>query len=174
MHTVTCSRIDYLHLSSEPDGTGFNKRGVELLFAIVIPGAAYAVAVGTHGDWTALRLVKAIVHSWPLERFFLPLNSIKMGKRFTPREHQGLRSAGLTTAAQVNEAVYISRLTGGLTTALVSNAISNEASRTLRTVLDTERDRSHVIEQLRNDATARNLHWPEHPRVGVVRGSAPL
>ena len=164
--------IHHLHLSSEPRGGGFNTRSDHLLFVIVLPGEAYAVAVGTHDDWTALRLVEEVVRSWPEKRFFISLG-VEPGQAFTPQEHLELRKAGLNTVAQVEKVSHVCRITFGLTTALVSIAVSREAARVLRMIDNMSIDPSNVLLQMQEEAARAVLQWPRQPRLRIVRGSAP-
>ncbi len=54
----------------------FVARSRELLFAVFRPGAAYALDVLTHDDFTNDRLVRIAVGNWPDHGLFLPLNGV--------------------------------------------------------------------------------------------------
>ena len=155
--------IHHLHIDGVDDG--------KLLYAIFVPGFAYILAVAPHREWTSKRLVEAAVRSWPQKGLFVTCN-VLLGLGPTEQEHKALRKAGLTTLTTVSDRGWISALTVGLTTALVSVRMSYEASRVLRRVHNAAQHYNETERQLRKNASLNRLSWPLQPDVTVccVRG----
>ena len=158
--------IHHLHLSSEPGTQGFNRRTAKLLYVIFRLDAAFVLAVASHGAWTSRRLIEATVRSWPEQRLFNPLN-VQPGRDPTEGEHKALRNAGFNTASLVGETVWISAVTCGISTALVSMRTSREASRVLRCFREADDHPEQLTRQLMEEAAINGLTWPESPTVHV-------
>jgi hypothetical protein len=158
--------IHHLHLSSEPGKQGFNKRTKELLYVIFGLRAAFVLAVSSHGAWTSRRLIEAAIRSWPQQKLFVPLN-VHPGRDPTENEHKALRKAGANTASLVGEQLWISAVTCGISTALVSLRTSQEACRVLRCVCQADEHPEHLTRQLMEAAAINGLTWPVCPTVHV-------
>ena len=96
------------------------------------------------------------------------------GRDWPEDEHKALRKVGMTTAALLDGRMWISGVTLGLTTALVSSRISSEASHVLRQIHRASEHENELLEGLRQNAQLNdNTRWPAVPRVRLKAVSAP-
>jgi hypothetical protein len=158
--------IHHLHLSTEPGRRGFNKRTKDLLYAIFCPGVAFVLAVAPHDAWTNRLLIDVTVRSWPDQRLFIPLNVLP-GRDWTEDDHKGLRKSGLTVASVVHGRSWISSISCGITSALISTRTSKETGRILRCLHQASQNPEHLERQLRSNAAANGLAWPLRPVIHV-------
>jgi hypothetical protein len=159
--------IHHLHLSSEPGRRDFNKRTNDLLYVIFGFNVAFVLAVAPHDSWTSGRLISIAIKSWPQQNIFIPIPDMLPGRDWTEDEHKGLRKAGVTTVTVVDGRWWLSSITGGITTALVSTRISKETSRVLRCLNQAERYPEHLERQLMKSAAVNGIALPAYPRVNV-------
>jgi hypothetical protein len=158
--------IHHLHIDPASGKAGFKKRSKELLYTIFGQGVAFILAVAPHGGWTSRQLIETTVKSWPNQGLFVALNVLP-GRDWTEDEHKGLRKAGVTTAAVVNDKPWISGITLGLSSALVSVRISKETSRILRSVNQAAEYPEHLARQLMEYAAANDISWPARPVINI-------
>lgn len=158
--------IHHLHLSTEPGRRGFNRRTKDLLYAIFGFGVAFVLAVAPHDAWTDRQLIELTVQSWPEQRLFVSLNVLP-GRDWTEDEHRGLRKAGMTIAAVVGGLPWISGISCGITTALVSTRTRKDSSRVLRCLRQATEHPEHLECQLMGHAAANGITWPTRPSVQI-------
>jgi len=158
--------IHHLHLGQEPGKRGFNARSNELLYIIFGRGVAFVLAVGPHGLWTSRDLIEATVRSWPNQGLFVAL-SLLPGRDWNEDEHKRLRKSGLTTAAVTSHRCWMSGVTCGMSSALVSNRISGEAGNLLRCVYQVTELPDHLNRQLRDNAALNGVTWPTKPNIAI-------
>ncbi len=163
--------IHHLHLDGT-QGAEFKPRTRDVLYAILGRAAAYVLAVAPHGAWTSRRLIAAAQRTWPRQGLFVPLG-VMPGKDWTEDEHKALRKVGMTTAALQDGRMWISGITLGLTTALVSVRISKEASHVLQQAQQASEHEGELLDGLRRNAGLSGASWPETPRVRLELISAP-
>ncbi len=164
--------IHHLHLDQAPGKGGFRARSEELLYAIIGRGVAFVLAVAPHGAWTSRRLIEATVQSWPNQKLFVSLNVIP-GQDCSEDEHKALRKAGVMTTAVFGNQCWLSGVTLGVSSALVSNRISRETSQLLRSVYQATEHPEHLERQFLNIAAKNGVVWPGEPNIVVrwVKGS---
>ncbi len=158
--------IHHLHLDQARGRNGSRARSKELLYVIFGRGVAFVLAVAPHGAWTSRRLIEATVRSWPSQGLFIALNVLP-GRGWTEDEHKGLRKAGVTTAAVVNARCWMSGVTCGMSTALVSNRVSRETSKLLRCIYQASEQPEHLCRQLTENAAINGVAWPAEPTISV-------
>lgn len=158
--------IHHLHLDQAPGKDGFTARTKELLYVILGRGVAFVLAVAPHGEWTNRRLIEATVQSWPNQGLFVAL-SVRPGREWPEKEHQKLRKAGASTAAVVDDQCWMSGVTGGMSTALVSCRVVRETSQLLRCLYQATEHPEHLYRQLVNTAALNGLAWPKEPNISV-------
>ena len=163
--------IHHLHLDGSP-GTGFKPRTRDVLYAILGRAAAYVLAVAPHGAWTSRELIAAAQRTWPHQGLFVPLG-VMPGRDYTESEHKALRRAGWTVAAVHEGKMWLSGITLGLTSALVSVRISKEAGHVLRQAHLASEHEGEVLEGLRRNADLNGAAWPAIPQVRLKAMSAP-
>ncbi len=159
--------IHHLHLDQAPGKNGFRARTRELLYVIFGHGVAFVLAVAPHGEWTSKRFIETTVRSWPDQGLFVALNGVLPGQGWTEDEHKGLRKTGLTTAAVVNDRLWISGVTCGMTMALMSTRITRETGKLLRCIHQASEQPEHLKRQLMDNATVNGAAWPEKAIVTV-------
>jgi hypothetical protein len=159
--------IHHLHLSSEPTKRGFNKRTDDLLYVIFGCGVAFVLAVARHRAWTDRKLIEIAVSSWPQQKLFFSLAGVLAGRDWTEAEHYGLRKAGLTVARVVDGKHWMSAISCGMTSALVSTRVRKDAHRVLRCVHQADEHPTHLEWQLVNHANANGKPWPARPAVQI-------
>ena len=159
--------IHHLHLDQAPGKNGFRARTKELLYVIFGRGVAFVLAVAPHDEWTSKRFIETTVRSWPGQGLFNALSGLMPGLGWTEDEHKGLRKAGLTTAAVVNDRAWVSGVTGGMSTALVSNRVSRETGHLLRIMYQASEQPEHLNRQLMDNAITNGAAWPEKATVKV-------
>lgn len=158
--------IHHLHLDQAPGKGGFRARTKELLYVILGRGVAFVLAVAPHGAWTSRRLIEVTVQSWPKQGLFVALNVLP-GRDWSEDEHKGIRKVGLTTAATVNDQCWISGVTCGMSTALVSNRVSRETGQLLRCLYQATEHPEHLYRQFLNVAALNGLAWPKDPNIAI-------
>ncbi|MGD0108567.1 MAG: hypothetical protein ABSC06_31685 [Rhodopila sp.] len=158
--------IHHLHLDQAPGKGGFRARTKELLYAILGRGVAFVLAVAPHRAWTSRRLIEVTVQSWPNQGLFVALNMLP-GRGCSEDEHKGLRKVGSSTAAVVNDQCWISGVTSGMSTALVSNRVSRETGQLLRCLHQATEYPEHLYRQLMNAAVLNGVAWPKEPNIAV-------
>lgn len=161
--------IHHFHLKQASGNGGFKERSNQLLYAIIGRGVAFVLAVAPHGAWTSRRFIETTIRSWPNQGLFVALPGILPGRDWTEDEHKGLRKAGVTTLANVDDRCWISGVTGGITSALVSLRVSREADQLLRCVDQATREPERVERQLRYLAAQRAVSWPRAPAISIRR-----
>lgn len=150
--------IHHLHI-----GTA---KGKELLYVIFGRGVAFVLAVASHGAWTSRGLIEVTVRSWPKQGLFVSLNVLP-GRDWTEDEHKGLRRAGATTAAVIDNRPWISGVTGGMSTALVSVRISKETGQLMRSLQHAIEQPDHLHRQLQINAAMKGTNWPTNPEISI-------
>ena len=165
--------VHHLHLSSLPGRGDFRQRTPDVLYAIIGRGAAYVLAVAPHRSWTSRTLIRAAQRSWPRQNLFIPLGVLPPRKDWTEDEHKGLRKAGATAAALVDGQVWISGVTLGITSALVSNRVAAEVRHVLRQIVHADADETAVTRGLKENAERNATDWPADPRLQLKWLSAP-
>ena len=158
--------IHHLHIDPTPGKGGLKVRSKRLLYVIFGRGVAFVLAVAPHRAWTSRRLIETTVRSWPNQRLFVSLN-VLLGRGWTEDEHKGLRRVGITTAAVVDDKPWISGVTCGMTTALVSNRVIRETGQLLRSLQLAARNPEHLERQLRENAVVNGVDWPIQPAISV-------
>jgi hypothetical protein len=158
--------IHHLHLGRSPKQGGRRARSNELLYVIFGRRVAFVLAVAPHGAWASRRLIEATVGSWPNQGLFVALNVIP-GRGWTEDEHRRLRKTGLTAATVTNDQAWISGVTGGMTSALVSNRISKETGKLLRCVHQATQQPEHLDRQLKDNAALNGVCWPAEPSIAI-------
>lgn len=154
--------IHHLHLDQAPGRAGSK----ELLYVILGRGVAFVLAVAPHGAWTSRRLIEVTVQSWPNQGLFVALNVLP-GRDSSEDEHKGLRKVGLTTAAVVDNQCWISGVTCGMSTALVSTRVSMETGQLLRCLYQATEHPEHIYRQLMNAAALNGFAWPKEPNIAI-------
>ena len=143
-------------------------RSRELLYVIFLPGAAFALTVAPHGSWTSGELVETAISSWPDFRLFIPLNGIvPPRKNYSEGEHAQLRKVGLGTIYTFDSKAWISRVTLGITTALISTRLAREASRLLLCLHRATERPDYIVQQLIACSERHRIVWPERPIISV-------
>ena len=163
--------IHHLHLDSSP-GTGLKPLTGDVLYVILGRAAAYVLTVAPHRAWTSRQLIAAAQRTWPHQGLFVPLGMMP-GRDWTESEHKGLRKAGMTVAAVQDGKPWISGITLGLTTALVSVRISKEAGHILRQAQRASEHEGELLAYLNRNAALNEVPWPAAPRVRLKAISAP-
>ena len=107
------------------------------------------------------------MQSWPNRRLFIPLDGILPGRDWMENEHKALRKYGMTTAAVVDEKSWISSVTLGLSTALVSARVVNETCRVMRCLHQATNHPENLARQMMDHAAANGASWPAKPLVNV-------
>jgi len=158
--------IHHLHLDQAPGKGGFRARTKELLYVILGRGVAFVLTVAPHGAWTSRRLIEVTVQSWPKQGLFAALN-VHRGRDRSEDEHKGLRKVGLTTATVVNDQCWISGVTCGMSTALISTRVSMETGQLLRCLYQAAEHPEHLYRQLMNAAALNGLAWPKEPNIAI-------
>lgn len=164
--------IHHLHLSQESGSGGFRARSKELLYLILGRGAAFVLAVAPHGAWTNRQLVEAAVSSWPDQGLFVALG-VHPGRDNSEGDHKRLRKAGMTTSANFNGRCWISGVTLGISTALVSNRVAREAYRLVQSICRAVENPENLRRQLMNAAIFEGLVWPQDPDIRIRFLSVP-
>lgn len=163
--------IHHLHLDSSP-AVGFKPRTRDVLYVILGRGAAYVLAVAPHGAWTSRQLIAAAQRTWPQQGLFLALG-VMPSTDYTENEHKALRKAGLSVAAVHDDKPWISGITLGLTSALVSVRVSKQASHLLQEVQNAVENERELMAGLRRNADFNEMPWPATPQVRLRIVSAP-
>lgn len=164
--------IHHLHIDSAPGRDGFKRRTDDVLYAMLGRGAAYVLAVAPHGAWTSRRLIAAAQCSWPQQGLFVALG-VQPSQDCTEDEHKALRKAGLSTAAMYGDQLWVSGVTLGLTSALVSVRVSKESGKLLRCVHHVCEHPDQLLAHLKGDAAQNRLAWPSEPVVSLRWVSGP-
>ena len=159
--------IHHLHLGQAPGKNGFKTRTDEQLFVIFGRGVAFVLLVARHGAWTNRDLIEATVRSWPNQGLFVNLPGVLLGRGWTEDEHKGLRKVGATTAAVVNDKCWMSGVTGGITTALVSTRLSRETAQLLRQISHANEHPDHLLSLLKRNAAMVGVAWPSRPSISL-------
>lgn len=165
--------IHHLHLDQASGTGGTRVRSSELLYVILRRGEAFALTVAPHGAWANKQLVEMAVRSWPSKELFRPLVGIRPRQDWSEYERQELRKGGLATAVSFGEQFWISDVTGGITTALVSYRVSRESHRVLRCLREAALHPEHLRHQLMNVAARNGLNWSDEANIAIRLLSGP-
>jgi hypothetical protein len=158
--------IHHLHVGPTPGKRGRKVRSNDLLYVIFGRSVAFVLAVAPHRAWTSRRLIETTVRSWPNQGLFVSLNMLP-GRDCTEDEHKRLRRTGMTTAAVVDDKPWISGVTCGMTTALLSTRVARETGQLLRSLLLATRNPEHLERQLRKHAVVNGVAWPTAPAISI-------
>ncbi|MBN9509764.1 MAG: hypothetical protein J0I21_11720 [Alphaproteobacteria bacterium] len=158
--------IHHLHIHPAPASSK------ELLYAIFGRGVAFALAIAPHGVWTSRQFIASALQSWPNQGLFVPLN-VAPGQDPSANDHEALRKAGMTIPVTHGDRVWLSGVTLGLTTALVSTRVSMEASRVLRCLRQATEAPDHLASQLMAVAALNHKSWPAQQVIGIRWLSGP-
>ncbi|MGB8843468.1 MAG: hypothetical protein WCC64_20625 [Aliidongia sp.] len=158
--------IHHLHLSQPSGNGGFRARSKELLYLILGRGVAFVLTVAPHGAWTSRQLIEVTVQSWPNQGLFVAL-SVLPGRNWSEDEHKKIRKTGLTTAASVNNRCWVSGVTCGMSTALVSNRVSRETDQLLRCLYQATEHPEYLSRQFMNVAALNGVAWPKEPNIAI-------
>lgn len=151
---------------------GVRTRSKELLYGIFGRQVAFILAVAPHGEWTSRRLIEAAVRSWPKQGLFVPLNVVP-GRDCSEDEHKALRRAGIATMPVVDNTLWLSGVTLGLTTALVSVRVVEEVGRLFRCLHQATANSEHLTWQLEEISKSNGASWPVCPKISVRWLSGP-
>jgi|GEM_PF-4689241 len=95
--------INHFHLGTEPDSRRESLVGgtSELVYASVVEGVFYAIAVKPHGHWNDHELVDTIGRYWPKHPSIS--TTMVMSRRFSPAESLELRANNVTVPTQLED-----------------------------------------------------------------------
>lgn len=158
--------IHHLHIDQTPGKSGRKVRSNDLLYVIFGRGVAFVLAVAPHRAWTSRRLIETTVRSWPNQGLFVSLNMLP-GRGWTEDEHKVLRRTGLTTVAVVDDKPWVSGVTCGMTTALVSTRVVRETGELLRFLHFARKNSQDLERQLRKNAVLTGVAWPTEPAISI-------
>jgi len=164
--------IHHLHLNQLSVKSGSRLKSKDLLYAILGRGVVFALAVGPHRAWASTRLIEAAVRSWPNQRLYSPL-SISPGRDWSETERKRLRAAGVTSTPVADNQAWLSGVTGGISTALVSNRVFREAGKLVRFLRQATEYPEHIEYPLQNHASLNDVAWPKHPIMAIQWLSGP-
>lgn len=159
--------IHHLHLFQSSGRATFRGFGGQLLYVILGRGVAFVLNVAPHDVWTSKRLIETTIQSWPYQGLFVPLKGVLPGRNLPENEHLALCKAGVMTAPVINSQHWISGVTCGMSTALMSNRVMREAGRLLRIMVQAAAQPDHLHDQLKKNAEQNSMSWPEKPEVTI-------
>lgn len=109
--------LHHLHLSTNIGSSGFTERTGPLLFARVLPGDFYMIAVLPHGSWTNRQLLEEILANWPQLLAPYELKGIVgIGHQITEKEHAQLRKGNVQAILQLSNIKVYTAMGGGTAT----------------------------------------------------------
>ncbi|GAB0119906.1 hypothetical protein [Acidisoma sp. 7E03] len=160
--------VHHLHLSHEIEKDGFVKRTSQLLFVIFRPKKAFVLGIFNHGDWSAEDIVVRSTTNWPRERLFVPLaGAVGLAHPISPEDRNRLRKAGISSAIELNGAVYMPPF-GGITTAKTSSDASVKWMQLARNLKHHAEHYDDLIKNLRVEAEKYQRPFPRHPDIDLI------
>lgn len=137
-----------------------------LLFVIFIPGHAYILDIAPHRLWADTHFVEIAIRNWPNNRLFQEFNLTMPGD--IQHDIGSLRNAGINVLINVDNKVYTSSKTFGITTAGTSTAINHKVMRLQRLLRWIAESYNANPEFFRPNIERLNKVYPSDPEFRLV------